>query len=118
ARGGRRTHARAPDPLLPARGAHRRGRRPPARVPPRGHPPVPSPPPPARRRRPPWHDSPRGGREHSRILPRAARRARGARRGGGDGTAGVIGVDSARPPAVLERLRRAPGVDEVRVVSW
>jgi D-3-phosphoglycerate dehydrogenase len=39
-------------------------------------------------------------------------------RGGGDGAAAVIAVDSAPPPDVLERLRRAPGVDEVRVVSW
>jgi D-3-phosphoglycerate dehydrogenase len=39
-------------------------------------------------------------------------------RGGGDGAAAVIAVDSAPPPEVLERLRRAPGVDEVRVVSW
>jgi len=39
-------------------------------------------------------------------------------RGGGDGAAAVIAVDSAPPPEVLERLRKAPGVDEVRVVSW
>ncbi|HEX4439585.1 MAG TPA: phosphoglycerate dehydrogenase [Thermoanaerobaculia bacterium] len=39
-------------------------------------------------------------------------------RGGGDGAAAVIAVDSAPSAQVLERLRHAPGVDEVRVVSW
>jgi len=39
-------------------------------------------------------------------------------RGGGDGAAAVIAVDSAPSPQILETLRRAPGVDEVRVVSW
>jgi D-3-phosphoglycerate dehydrogenase len=39
-------------------------------------------------------------------------------RGGGDGAAAVIAVDSPPTPDVLERLRGAPGVDEVRVVSW
>ena len=39
-------------------------------------------------------------------------------RGGGDGAAAVIAVDSPPPSDVLDRLRKAPGVDEVRVVSW
>jgi D-3-phosphoglycerate dehydrogenase len=39
-------------------------------------------------------------------------------RGSGSRAAAVITVDSAPPPAVLERLRRAPAVEEVRVVSW
>ena len=39
-------------------------------------------------------------------------------REGGDGAAAVIAVDSPPSPDVLERLRQAPGVDEVRVVSW
>ena len=39
-------------------------------------------------------------------------------RGGGDRAAAVIAVDSPPPAAVLERLRGAPGVEEVRVVRW
>jgi D-3-phosphoglycerate dehydrogenase len=39
-------------------------------------------------------------------------------RGDGSRAAAVIAVDSAPPPAVLERLRNAPAVEEVRVVSW
>ena len=39
-------------------------------------------------------------------------------RGKGDSAAAVIAVDSAPPPAVLARLRAAPAVEEVRVVSW
>ncbi len=39
-------------------------------------------------------------------------------RGEGDRAAAVIAVDSAPPPAVLERLRRAPAVEDVRVVTW
>jgi D-3-phosphoglycerate dehydrogenase len=39
-------------------------------------------------------------------------------RGKGENAAAVIAVDSPPPPAVLERLRRAPAVEEVRVVSW
>jgi D-3-phosphoglycerate dehydrogenase / 2-oxoglutarate reductase len=39
-------------------------------------------------------------------------------RGDGSRAAAVIAVDSAPPPAVLDRLRTAPAVEEVRVVSW
>ena len=39
-------------------------------------------------------------------------------RGEGDRAAAVIAVDSAPPASVLERLRRAPAVEDVRVVSW
>jgi D-3-phosphoglycerate dehydrogenase len=39
-------------------------------------------------------------------------------RGKGDGAAAVIAVDSPPSPAVLERLRAASAVEEVRVVSW
>jgi D-3-phosphoglycerate dehydrogenase len=39
-------------------------------------------------------------------------------RGNGKEAAAVIAVDSPPPPDVLERLRRAPAVEEVRVVSW
>ncbi|MEP6993143.1 MAG: phosphoglycerate dehydrogenase [Acidobacteriota bacterium] len=39
-------------------------------------------------------------------------------RGSGDRAAAVIAVDSAPPPDVLERLRKTPAVEEVRVVSW
>ncbi|HEV2064534.1 MAG TPA: phosphoglycerate dehydrogenase [Thermoanaerobaculia bacterium] len=39
-------------------------------------------------------------------------------RGAGDRAAAVIAVDSPPPPAVLERLRQAPAVEEVRVVTW
>jgi len=39
-------------------------------------------------------------------------------RGAGKRAAAVIAVDSPPPPAVLERLRRAPAVEEVRVVTW
>ncbi len=39
-------------------------------------------------------------------------------RGAGGRAAAVIAVDSAPPPQTLERLRRAPAVEEVRVVTW
>ncbi|HYB53141.1 MAG TPA: phosphoglycerate dehydrogenase [Thermoanaerobaculia bacterium] len=39
-------------------------------------------------------------------------------RGKGSSAAAVIAVDSPPPPAVLERLRKAPAVEDVRVVSW
>jgi D-3-phosphoglycerate dehydrogenase / 2-oxoglutarate reductase len=39
-------------------------------------------------------------------------------RGKGQSAAAVIAVDSAPPLDVLERLRAAPAVEEVRVVSW
>jgi D-3-phosphoglycerate dehydrogenase len=39
-------------------------------------------------------------------------------RGAGGRAAAVIAVDSAPPPETLDRLRRAPAVEEVRVVSW
>lgn len=39
-------------------------------------------------------------------------------RGPGNRAAAVIAVDSPPPPAVLERLRQAPAVEEVRVVTW
>jgi D-3-phosphoglycerate dehydrogenase len=39
-------------------------------------------------------------------------------RGTGQRAAAVIAVDSPPPAAVLERLRRAPAVEEVRVVTW
>jgi hypothetical protein len=39
-------------------------------------------------------------------------------RGDGARAAAVIAVDSAPPAEALERLRRAPGVEDVRVVSW
>jgi D-3-phosphoglycerate dehydrogenase len=39
-------------------------------------------------------------------------------RGRGERAAAVIAVDSSPSPDVLARLRRAPGVEEVRVVTW
>jgi D-3-phosphoglycerate dehydrogenase / 2-oxoglutarate reductase len=39
-------------------------------------------------------------------------------RGGGERAAAVIAVDSPPSADVLARLRRAPGVEEVRVVTW
>jgi D-3-phosphoglycerate dehydrogenase len=39
-------------------------------------------------------------------------------RGEGERAAAVIAVDTAPPAAVLEKLRRAPAVEDVRVVSW
>jgi D-3-phosphoglycerate dehydrogenase len=39
-------------------------------------------------------------------------------RGVGERAAAVIAVDSAPPAAALERLRRIPAVEEVRVVRW
>jgi D-3-phosphoglycerate dehydrogenase len=39
-------------------------------------------------------------------------------RGDGQRAAAVIAVDSAPPAAALERLRRIPAVEEVRVVRW
>jgi D-3-phosphoglycerate dehydrogenase len=39
-------------------------------------------------------------------------------RGHGERAAAVIAVDTAPPPAVLDRLRGLPAVEEVRVVSW
>jgi D-3-phosphoglycerate dehydrogenase len=39
-------------------------------------------------------------------------------RGHGDRAAAVIAVDSAPSEAALARLRSAPAVEEVRVVSW
>jgi D-3-phosphoglycerate dehydrogenase len=39
-------------------------------------------------------------------------------RGSGERAAAVIAVDSPPSPAVLERLRRAPAVEDVRVVRW
>lgn len=39
-------------------------------------------------------------------------------RGTGDRAAAVIAVDSPPPPGILDRLRQAPGVEEVRVVTW
>jgi D-3-phosphoglycerate dehydrogenase len=39
-------------------------------------------------------------------------------RGAGNRAAAVIAVDSPPPPAVLDRLRQAPAVEEVRVVTW
>jgi len=39
-------------------------------------------------------------------------------RGGGKSAAAVIAVDSPPPPPTLERLRRAPAVEDVRVVTW
>jgi hypothetical protein len=39
-------------------------------------------------------------------------------RGDGSRAAAVIAVDSAPSAAVLERLRQAPAVEDVRVVTW
>jgi len=39
-------------------------------------------------------------------------------RGDGERAAAVIAVDSAPPRETLEHLRRAPGIEDVRVVSW
>jgi D-3-phosphoglycerate dehydrogenase len=39
-------------------------------------------------------------------------------RGHGERAAAVIAVDSPPPADVLERLRRTPAVEEVRVVTW
>ena len=39
-------------------------------------------------------------------------------RGGGELAAAVIAVDTAPPPEVVARLCRAPGVEDVRVVTW
>jgi D-3-phosphoglycerate dehydrogenase / 2-oxoglutarate reductase len=39
-------------------------------------------------------------------------------RGSGEGAAAVIAVDSPPPPPTLEKLRCAPAVEEVRVVTW
>jgi D-3-phosphoglycerate dehydrogenase len=39
-------------------------------------------------------------------------------RGSGDRAAAVIAVDSVPTADILARLRRAPGVEEVRVVTW
>jgi D-3-phosphoglycerate dehydrogenase len=39
-------------------------------------------------------------------------------RGPGDRAAAVIAVDTPPEPEILERLRRAPAVEEVRVVTW
>ena len=39
-------------------------------------------------------------------------------RGDGQRAAAVIAVDSAPPPAVLDRLRGLAAVEEVRVVTW
>ena len=39
-------------------------------------------------------------------------------RGDGARAAAVIAVDSAPSPSVLERLRKTPAIEEVRVVSW
>jgi D-3-phosphoglycerate dehydrogenase len=39
-------------------------------------------------------------------------------RGEGSKAAAVIAVDSAPPAEVLERLRKAPAIEEVRVVTW
>jgi D-3-phosphoglycerate dehydrogenase len=39
-------------------------------------------------------------------------------RGEGSRAAAVIAVDSAPPDEALERLRRVPAIEEVRVVSW
>jgi D-3-phosphoglycerate dehydrogenase len=39
-------------------------------------------------------------------------------RGGGDRAAAIIAVDSVPPAQVLAKLREAPGVEEVRVVTW
>ena len=39
-------------------------------------------------------------------------------RGNGERAAAVITVDSPPPAAVLAQLRRAPAVEDVRVVSW
>jgi D-3-phosphoglycerate dehydrogenase len=39
-------------------------------------------------------------------------------RGGGERAAAVIAVDSPPPADVLARLSRAPGVEQVRVVTW
>ncbi|HEX9287054.1 MAG TPA: ACT domain-containing protein, partial [Thermoanaerobaculia bacterium] len=39
-------------------------------------------------------------------------------RGGGDRAAAIIAVDSIPPAGVLAKLREAPGVEEVRVVTW
>jgi D-3-phosphoglycerate dehydrogenase / 2-oxoglutarate reductase len=39
-------------------------------------------------------------------------------RGAGDRAAAIIAVDSVPPPDVLATLRGAPGVEEVRVVTW
>ncbi|MFN2387892.1 MAG: phosphoglycerate dehydrogenase, partial [Thermoanaerobaculia bacterium] len=39
-------------------------------------------------------------------------------RGGGEHAAAVIAVDSPPSSAVLEKLRHAPGVEQVRVVTW
>jgi D-3-phosphoglycerate dehydrogenase len=39
-------------------------------------------------------------------------------RGGGERAAAVIAVDSVPPSDILAKLRSAPGVEEVRVVTW
>ena len=39
-------------------------------------------------------------------------------RGDGERAAAVIAVDSAPRPETLERLKRAPAIEDVRVVSW
>jgi D-3-phosphoglycerate dehydrogenase len=39
-------------------------------------------------------------------------------RGDGARAAAVIAVDSAPPAETLEKLRRSPAVEDVRVVSW
>jgi D-3-phosphoglycerate dehydrogenase len=39
-------------------------------------------------------------------------------RGEGSRAAAVIAVDSAPPDEALERLRRVPAIEEVRVVTW
>ena len=39
-------------------------------------------------------------------------------RGEGDRAAAIIAVDSVPPSDVLATLRMAPGVEEVRVVTW
>jgi D-3-phosphoglycerate dehydrogenase len=39
-------------------------------------------------------------------------------RGEGESAAAVIAVDTAPPPSVLERLRQATAIQDVRVVSW
>jgi D-3-phosphoglycerate dehydrogenase len=44
--------------------------------------------------------------------------ARAHGQGAGQRAAAVIAVDTAPPPAVLDRLRALPAVEEVRVVSW
>ncbi|HKA37010.1 MAG TPA: ACT domain-containing protein, partial [Thermoanaerobaculia bacterium] len=39
-------------------------------------------------------------------------------RGDGSKAAAVIAVDSAPPRDALDRLRHAPAIEDVRVVSW